>query len=121
MELIISASGPDLNAPFEPRFGRCAYFILVETDSQNWQAFPNPAIGASGGAGTQAAQFVAGKGAKAVISGRFGPNAFQAFQAAGIPMYVANQATVSQALQAYLSGELQQPQAAAPAGHRGRH
>jgi predicted Fe-Mo cluster-binding NifX family protein len=120
MKIVITASGAELDAPFESRFGRCPYYIFIETDSQNWEAVPNPAASAGGGAGTQAVQFVTKKGAQAVISGRYGPNAFQAFQAAGVQMYVANRDSVNDVLDAFLNAELEQPASASAPGHRGR-
>ena len=56
MKVMISASGDTLDSSVDPRFGRCAYFVLVDTDSLQFEAFPNDSAMASGGAGIQAAQ-----------------------------------------------------------------
>ena len=50
------------------------------------EAFENTATSQAHGAGVAAAQFLIDRGAQTVISGRFGPNAYQALSAAGIPM-----------------------------------
>jgi len=89
MKLAITGGTPQIETKFERRFGRCAYFIVVDTETRAWEAFPNPAAEARGGAGTQAAQFLANQGVEAVISGNFGPNAFTALDAASIHMYSA--------------------------------
>jgi len=68
MKIAVSSSGKDLDSHVDPRFGRCACFVIVETDDMSFEAFDNASISLGGGAGIQAAQFVASKGAKAVIT-----------------------------------------------------
>ena len=124
MKLAISADGTQLEAQHDARFGRCAYFIFVDTETNAWDASPNPAINASGGAGTQAAQFIANQGAQAVISGHFGPNAFEALDAAGIKMYAAAGGRVESVVEKFSSGQLKQVTVPGKSGHhggRGRH
>jgi predicted Fe-Mo cluster-binding NifX family protein len=108
VKIAISATAPDVNAPLDPRFGRGANFVFVDAETGEWEGLPNAAINASGGAGVQAAQFVAGQGAQAVISGDFGPNAFAALNAAGIEMFVAHEGTVKELVEKFKAGELQQ-------------
>jgi predicted Fe-Mo cluster-binding NifX family protein len=109
MKIIITVSSSSLDAEFDPRFGRCAYFLAMDTETMGGEAFPNPGINASGGAGTQAAQFVAEQKAVAVISGDFGPNASSALNAAGILMYL-NKAdgNIQDIVKRFIAGELQQ-------------
>ncbi len=102
----------------DPRFGRGAYFLVVDTDTLEWQAHPNPGVGASGGAGTLAAQFVANQKAKAVISGDFGPNAYEALQAAGVAMYLfGTSRTGSEAVGRFKAGQLERVGAPTGLGH----
>ena len=124
MKLTITADGPQLEAQFDTRFGRCVYFIFVDTETKAWEASPNPAINASYGAGTQAAQFIANQGAQAVISGHFGPNAFEALDAAGIKMYAAAGGRVESVVENFSSGQLKKITVPGKSGHhggRGRH
>ena len=86
MKLIISAQNSSLESQVDRRFGRCAWLILFDTETHQWEAFENPGVSQSGGAGVAAAQFVVDKGAEVVLSGDFGPNASRAFQAANIGM-----------------------------------
>jgi len=53
MKLIITATAPELEAQVDPRFGRGAYFIVVDTETLGWQAHYNQAVNAAGGAGTR--------------------------------------------------------------------
>jgi predicted Fe-Mo cluster-binding NifX family protein len=124
MKLVISISGDKLDAPFDNRFGRAAAFCIVDIDTGTWQAFDNPALSASGGAGVQAAQFIASQDAGAVVSGAYGPNAFDTLVAAGIEMYLApgNQAyTAAEILEMFKANELTRAEAATHAGHHGGH
>ena len=81
MKIIITASSDKIDQPFNPRFGRAEYFILMDSETREAEAFTNPAINAHGGAGPQAVQFIAAHKLDAVICGRFGPNAFSALEA----------------------------------------
>jgi len=118
MKIAITSTKPDINSPFEPRFGRCDYFILVDTADGTWDAIPNPAQESAGGAGTQAGQFLANQGIEAVISGRFGPNAYSVLNAAGIRMYQAEKREVQSVLAAFRAGELSE--VTNPENRRGR-
>lgn len=87
MKTVISISGDNIDAPFDARFGRAPAFCLFDRTTGEWSIHENPALDASGGAGILAAQFVAKLGAIAVVSGSFGPNAFNTLGAAGVTMY----------------------------------
>jgi predicted Fe-Mo cluster-binding NifX family protein len=120
MKIIITASSDKIEGQFNPRFGRADYFMLYDSDSQEWLALRNPAADAHGGAGPQAVQFIAGKNPDIVISGRYGPSAFTALDAAGIKAYIANAGTVSEVLGQFLDGQLNQVAAATgPSMHGG--
>lgn len=106
MKVAVSSNGDGLDAQLSPIFGRCAYLTLVDTDTLEATTIPNPAVGAPGGAGIQAAQFVVGEGAEAVVSGNVGPNAMQVLQAAGVPVYAAEGCTVREAIAALQEGTL---------------
>lgn len=123
MKLCISSTGKDLQAGVDPRFGRAAGYVLVDSDTGTFEGVENPAAMAGGGAGTKAAQLVIDRGAKAVLTGNIGPNAFAVLNAAGIAMYTGVSGTVQDAVAAFNSGRLQPvaaPTAPAHAGSRGR-
>jgi len=48
MKVAVSANGKELDAIIDPRFGRCAYFIIVETDDMGFEAFDNESIALAG-------------------------------------------------------------------------
>jgi predicted Fe-Mo cluster-binding NifX family protein len=109
MKIILTTASPSLDSAVDPRFGRGAYLLVVDTDTLDWQPHPNPGVSAPCGAGIQAAQFVIDQKVGAVLSGDFGPYAFDALQAAGIPMYICDDCrTVLEAIGHLKTGQLQQ-------------
>ncbi len=119
MKVCVSAGVNSLDAEVDPRFGRCPYFVIVDSESMQFEAIPNVASGAMGGAGIQAAQVIAGKGAKVLITGNVGPNAFQALYAAGIKIVTGASGTVREVVEKYKRGELSEAGAPTVRGHFG--
>jgi len=119
MKIAVSSTGPDLNALVDARFGRCQYFIVVDPQTLEFEAVPNPNLAATHGAGIQTAQMVAGKGVTVVLTGNCGPNAFQTLSAAGIQVIVGVSGTVKAAVEKYKKGELQPSSQASVPGHFG--
>jgi len=119
MKVAVSANGNDLDAPIDPRFGRCAFFIIVDTDDMSFEVFDNESVALSGGAGIQAAQFLASKGAKVIITGNIGPNAVTALSAAGIQMVTGQTGTIRQAVDDYEQGRVRGSNDATVSDHYG--
>lgn len=122
MKVVITARGSSLDAEPSPVFGRCPVFLFVDPENQQLEALENPAIAASGGAGIQAAQLVVDRGARAVITGRLGPNAARVLEAAGIEIRRAAGRTAGEVLERFFAGELSPLDVAAgpPGGDNGR-
>ncbi len=119
MKIAVSSSGNSLEAPLDPHFGRCSYFVIVDPDDMSYEAFDNESGRLGGGAGIQASQFVASQGAEAVLTGSCGPNAMQTLSAAGIKVYAGLSGTVRQAVEKYKSGQLQPETEATGPAHAG--
>lgn len=119
MKIAISSSGNTLDDMVDPRFGRCAYFVIVETDDMSVEVFDNESISLGGGAGIQAAQFVANKGAEAVITGNCGPNAVQTLSASHIKIYVGQSGTVREVIERFKNGEIESTLTANVTSHHG--
>jgi predicted Fe-Mo cluster-binding NifX family protein len=105
MKICVSATANNLEAQVDPRFGRCQYLIIVDSETTQFEAIPNMAAGATGGAGIQAAQTIADKGAKVVITGNIGPNAFGALSAAGIEIVTGASGAVKEVVEKFKKGE----------------
>jgi predicted Fe-Mo cluster-binding NifX family protein len=105
MKICITSEGNNLDSRVDARFGRCQYFIIVDTQTLEFEAIQNPNIESMGGAGIQSAQLVASKKIKAVVTGNVGPNAFQTLQAAGIDIFTGASGTIKEVLEKYKKGE----------------
>jgi predicted Fe-Mo cluster-binding NifX family protein len=105
MKIAVSAAAPDLNTDIDPRFGRCQYFIIVDSDTMEFEAVQNESMMASGGAGISAAQMIAQKGAQVVLTGNCGPNAHQTLSAAGVQVITGVSGQVKAAIEAYKNGK----------------
>lgn len=104
MKVAVTAPSPNIDDAVDPRFGRCPYFLIVDTETMESEAVENPYLDASGGAGIQSAQLVASKGARAVLTGNCGPNAFQTLTAAGVEVVTGISGTIRAAVKNYASG-----------------
>jgi predicted Fe-Mo cluster-binding NifX family protein len=105
MNICITSTSNNLDAQIDSRFGRCTYFLIIDPDTLQFKAIPNSSQDATGGAGIQAAQQIASHGAKVLLTGNVGPNAFQALQAAGIEIITGVSGTVQEAVERYKRGE----------------
>ena len=106
MKVAVSASGKDPASQLDPRFGRCRYYLIIETDNMAVEAYENPNVLQGGGAGIQSAQFVVSKGAEAVITGRCGPNAFETLNAAGIKLYAGQEGRIKDVVEKLKQGQM---------------
>ena len=119
MIIAVTAKGKTLDDELDPRFGRCLYFLVVDTETLNAEPVenPNPALG--GGAGIQSAQLMAEHDVKVVLTGNCGPNAYQTLNAADIEAIVGMSGTVREAVEQFKSGVLSSTQGPNVAGHYG--
>ena len=106
MKIAVSSSGKTLDSSLDPRFGRCAWFLVIDPADMRYEAFDNQSAAQSSGAGIQAAQFLAEKNVSAVITGHVGPNAVQTLSAAGIEIFAQQQGTIREVVERYKSSGL---------------
>lgn len=120
MRIAITSTVPNLEGEIDPRFGRCQYFLIVDTDTLQFEAIENANISRGGGAGIQSAQLVAEKGIEAVITGNCGPNAFQTLTAAGITVVTGiSGGSIKEAIEEFRSGEFSPAGEATVGSHYG--
>ena len=120
MKIAITSKGDNLDSEMDLRFGRCSHFIIIDTeDPDDFVAIKNDAASAGGGAGVMAAQTIIDAGAEAVISGNFGPRAFDALSSGNIKLYAVDAVTVRDALDAFNSNRAKSLDSATAAAHAG--
>jgi predicted Fe-Mo cluster-binding NifX family protein len=106
LKIALSAVSGSLDSQIDPRFGRCQYFIIIDTETMKFDAVQNKSQYAPSGAGIQAAQTVANKGVKYVLTGRVGPNAFNVLSSTGINIISNVFGKVSEAVERFKNGQL---------------
>jgi predicted Fe-Mo cluster-binding NifX family protein len=119
MKICVTAPAGNLDATVDPRFGRAQYFVFVDSETMEFEAFDNPAASASGGAGIQAAQTIVNKGIEVLITGHIGPNAFPILSGTGIKVITDASGTVANAIEQYKSGTLQEATGSTAPAHAG--
>lgn len=119
MRIAVTAVEPRLDAEVDPRFGRCPFFVIVETDNLNFEAIDNANLALGQGAGIQSARMLAERGVKYVLTGNCGPNAHQTLTAANIGVIVGCSGTVRNAVEQFAAGRLQPACVPNVPGHTG--
>jgi predicted Fe-Mo cluster-binding NifX family protein len=108
MKIAVSSDGTTLESNVDPRFGRCPYYIIYDTESEDYKHVDNKSVQAAGGAGIQAAQMISDMGVESMITGNIGPNAFRVLSAASIKIYSGATGSISDALEKFKKGEYKQ-------------
>ncbi|MBI4634519.1 MAG: NifB/NifX family molybdenum-iron cluster-binding protein [Deltaproteobacteria bacterium] len=118
MKIAITASGKDMNANVDPRFGRAAGFVIYDTELKTSEYVANTQnVNAVQGAGIQSARLISGTGAKVLITGHCGPKAFTALNAAGIKIFTGANGSVREAVMKFATGNLAEAGGADVKGH----
>jgi predicted Fe-Mo cluster-binding NifX family protein len=107
MKIAVTSVDGTMEGRVDERFGRCRKLVIYDPAKDTMQALDNDTnMGAAQGAGIQTAQNVVNARVAAVISGHFGPKAFQVLRTAGVDLYSAVNMTVSEALSLFKEGKL---------------
>jgi predicted Fe-Mo cluster-binding NifX family protein len=102
MKIAVTSQNTDLDSPVDPRFGRAAYILIVDTETFEFEVLDNKEnVNALKGAGIQAAGMVGDSGAEALLTGFCGPKAFSVLNAANINVANDVTGTVRDAVKAF--------------------
>jgi len=72
MKVAITSTGNNLESTIDQRFGRCAYFVVYDTENKAMEFIPNPNKDVEEGAGPASVQLVASRNVNKIVSGEFG-------------------------------------------------
>ena len=106
MKIGVTATGEDLGAEVDQRFGRCQYLISVDPDTMKFEAFPNEYIGDEHNVGIAASKKVIEEGIDVLITGNVGPNALSILSSSEIEIITGAMGTVGYAIEMYKNGKL---------------
>jgi predicted Fe-Mo cluster-binding NifX family protein len=121
MKIAISADGADLEARVAQRFGVSKYLVIVDLDTGDFEAVPNPGASQQRGAGVQAILLAISKEVKTVLTGWCSPAARHRLTANGIGVISGLSGTVGEAVENYRKGDLQKQVQAEVDRPAGRH
>lgn len=118
MRLAISSTGKDLDSNLDPRFGRAAYYIIVDAETMDFETVENAQnLNLPQGAGIQAGKTIADHHADTLITGHCGPKAFKVLQRAGVKIYTGAGGRVADVIEQFNNGELAVASEADVEGH----
>ncbi|NMC38363.1 MAG: dinitrogenase iron-molybdenum cofactor biosynthesis protein [Bacteroidales bacterium] len=72
MKIAITSTGNSPDSKLDQRFGRCAFFVIYDTETGATEFIPNPNKDSPEGAGPASVQLVASRNVQKIISGEFG-------------------------------------------------
>ncbi len=114
MLIAVTALEDSLQSVIDPRFGRAAYYMIINTVTGEVTSHNNSdGVGASNGAGTGAAQTLSEYGVEALYTGSVGPKAADVLQKANIRYFENITGTVQDLLDQLKGGEIS-PEATQP-------
>lgn len=108
MKIAVTAVGDGMQSQVDPRFGRAACFVVVDTESMACEAVANRNVDASDGVGINAAKAAIDAGVQAVLTGNCGPNAERTLRAGNVKLYTGVSGTVAEAVEQFKAGQLTQ-------------
>ena len=110
MKIAVTAAVPRFrDASIDPLFGRCNYFLIVETDDMSFEVVENEYAKLGKDAGMESAKFVASQGVKAVLTGSCGSRASKFLTDLSIHVVTGIRGAVEDAVEKFLKGELDAP------------
>ena len=101
MKIAIFANGSDLNAKVAHRLGASECLLMIDADSGEFEAMPNPAGAGRHGAGVQAIALAVNRGAKVILTGYCSPAIVHKFKENDIEILTGMAGSVKDAVEQY--------------------
>ena len=118
LKIAVTSKGTELTSEVDPRFGRAQYFVVVDTETLEFEVVENTQnLNLPQGAGIQSSKKVIEAGAEVVITGNCGPKAFKALSGAGVKIATDGSGRVIDMVQKFKNGMLSYADDANVEGH----
>ncbi|MFC2139046.1 NifB/NifX family molybdenum-iron cluster-binding protein [Bacteroidota bacterium] len=104
MKIAVSATGGSLESLVSEKFGRCEYFLIIESESMKFEAMSNLGEKMPSGAGPKAAETIIKKGAQVILTGAIGGRAEAVLKSGNVTIVtgIAGKIKVKDAVENYL-------------------
>ena len=119
MKVAVTSSGQYLESNVDPRFGRCPYLMVVDTETMSFEPLDNQSAQSGGGAGIQTAKIVIDKGVSHVLTGNCGPNAHKTLNAADIAVVCGCEGTIREVVKNLVDGKFRESESPNVESHHG--
>lgn len=105
MKIAVTSTGGSMDALVSEQFGRCQYFLIVDSETMKFEAVSNLGEQMQSGAGPKAAELIIGRGAEVLLTGHVGDKAKDALDKGGIKIIdgFKNTMKVKDAINSYLT------------------
>jgi predicted Fe-Mo cluster-binding NifX family protein len=118
MRIAVTTQGEDLESQVDSRFGRAPNFLVVDTETLNFDVVKNSqSLDLPQGAGIQSAQNIIPHKPDVVLTGNCGPKAFRVLRAGNIKVVVGVKGKISDAIKDYVAGKYTEATDANVEGH----
>ncbi|MBU1194430.1 MAG: NifB/NifX family molybdenum-iron cluster-binding protein [Proteobacteria bacterium] len=118
MKIAVTSQGKTLDSQLDPRFGRAAYILVIDTVTLEFEVIDNADNkNAFKGAGIQAAARISDSGAEVLLTGFCGPNAFETLDAAGVKVVNDQTGKIIDVVQKFKQGGAVYAESANKDGH----
>jgi predicted Fe-Mo cluster-binding NifX family protein len=120
MKIAVTSKGEGIKAKIDDRFGRCEYFVIVDTDTMDVKTIENEAKNEGSGAGGRAVRELSKNGVEVVIAPELGPKAVTAIKAFEVKAFKkGSYEIVEDVIKAYKTGKLEEYTYASVEEHAG--
>lgn len=107
MKIAIPVDSNNIDTKISQSFGRAAYFLIYDTETEDAQFISNTAASSPGGAGIKAAQTVVDSNASALLVPRCGHNAAEILKSANVSIYKTKSVLLMENIAAFKEGRLE--------------
>jgi predicted Fe-Mo cluster-binding NifX family protein len=84
MIIAVTSTGGSMDALIGEQFGRCQYFLIVDSETMKFEAVSNLGEQMQSGAGPKAAEIIINKGAQVLLTGSVGDKAEEVLKRGGV-------------------------------------
>jgi len=106
VKIAISADGPNLEARVGHKLGTSQYLLVVEVETGDYEAVPNPGASGQKGTGIQSVLLAVSKGVNTIVTGYCSPAIAGQLKASGIEVLTDVSGTVGEVIEKYKMGKL---------------